>query len=73
MTIAREPYTIATDEDVSKFERSMIAKGLLNGLLNDWHIVDGVFKINEYENEPSNIKTCRYNISNFDTFNVVNL
>ena len=73
MTIAREPFTLSTDEDVSKFERSMIAKGLLNGLLNDWHIVDGVFKINEYENETSNIKTCRYNISNFDTFNVVNL
>ena len=73
MTIAREPFTLSTDEDVSKFERSMIAKGLLNGLLNDWHIVDGVFKINEYENEPSNIKTCRYNISNFATFKVVNL
>tara|TARA_B100000287_G_scaffold110152_1_gene102493 strand:- start:16824 stop:17093 length:270 start_codon:yes stop_codon:yes gene_type:complete len=64
------PITISCEEDVSKFEKDMCKKGLLSGLLKDWTIKDNKFHINEYENSPSDIKTCVYGIKNIETYYV---
>jgi|TARA_R100000742_G_C4206814_1_gene34317 hypothetical protein len=65
-----EPITISCEEDVSNFEKDMCKKGLLSGLLKDWTIKDEKFHINEYENSPSDIKTCVYGITNIETYYV---
>jgi hypothetical protein len=70
MNIVKEPITISCEEDVSKFEKDMCKKGLLSGLLKDWTIKDEKFHINEYENSPSDIKTCVYGIANIETYYV---